>query len=47
MPRTSPSVGSMRDAAHAVLAQVLLDLGDDVDRLTPVPLPGSLMWTAL
>ena len=31
MPRTMPSVGSMRDAAHAVLAEVLLDLGDHVD----------------
>ena len=32
MPRTMPSVGFMRDAAHAVLADVLRDLGDDVDR---------------
>ena len=33
MPRTRPSVGFMRDAAHAAFAEVLRHLGDDVDRL--------------
>ena len=32
MPRTMPSVGCMRDAAHAAFADVLLHLADDVDR---------------
>ena len=35
-----------RDRAHAVLAEVLLDFGDDVDRARP-PLPSDMMRTAL
>ena len=40
MPRRMPSVALHRDRADAVLAQVLLDLGDDVDRL-PALGPGD------
>ena len=32
MPRTMPSVGCMRNAAHAAFAEMLLHFDNDVDR---------------
>jgi hypothetical protein len=41
IPRTMPSVGLHGDRAHAVLAEVLVDLGGDVDVRAPLGLRGA------